>query len=157
MSCFKTILDLNVDMISFKRFLFIYVFIYLRLPWVFVCCTCSVSWWAGATLAAVQGFLIIVASVVVEHRRWGTQASVVGAHGLSCPEACGVFPDQGSNLWSPALAGRFLTTGPSGKSRNSFLYVSYFRSPNVIMQYQVNKISKFPAFLYLLPPLFFHT
>ena len=24
--------------------------------------------------------------------------SVVVAHGLSCPAACGIFPDQGSNL-----------------------------------------------------------
>ena len=28
----------------------------------------------------------------------GTQASVVVAHGLSCSAACGIFPDQGSNL-----------------------------------------------------------
>ena len=27
----------------------------------------------------------------------GTWASVVVAHGLSCPEACGTFLDQGSN------------------------------------------------------------
>ena len=25
-------------------------------------------------------------------------ASVVVAHGISCPAACGIFPDQGSNL-----------------------------------------------------------
>ena len=25
------------------------------------------------------------------------QGSVVGAHGLSCPMACGIFPGQGSN------------------------------------------------------------
>ena len=31
--------------------------------------------------------------------------------GLSCPSACEVFPDQGSN----ALAGRFFITGPPGK------------------------------------------
>ena len=27
------------------------------------------------------------------------KASVVGAQGLSCSEACRIFPDQGSNLW----------------------------------------------------------
>ena len=32
----------------------------------------------------------------------------------------GIFPDQGSNPWSPALAGRFLTTGPPAKSQASF-------------------------------------
>ena len=39
--------------------------------------------------------------------------SVVGAHGLSCFAACGIFLVQGSNL-SPALAGGFLTTEPPG-------------------------------------------
>ena len=28
----------------------------------------------------------------------GTRASVVGVHGLSCTEACGIFLDQGLNL-----------------------------------------------------------
>ena len=28
------------------------------------------------------------------------QGSVVVAHGLSCAEACGIFPDQGLNLCS---------------------------------------------------------
>ena len=40
----------------------------------------------GATLAVVSGLLIVVASLVVEHRLKGTQASVVGVHGLS---SCG--------------------------------------------------------------------
>ena len=43
-------------------------------------------------------------------------ASVVVAQGLSCLNACGIFLDQESNLCPPALAGRFLTTRPSGKS-----------------------------------------
>jgi len=30
-------------------------------------------------------------------RPLGAWASVVVAHGLSCPMACGIFPDQGSN------------------------------------------------------------
>ena len=38
-------------------------------------------------------------------------------HGLSCPVACGVFLDQGSNPHPPALAGRFLTPGPPRKSQ----------------------------------------
>ena len=29
----------------------------------------------------------------------GSKASVVGAKGLSCSEACRIFPDQGLNLW----------------------------------------------------------
>ena len=84
----------------------------------------------GYSLVGVHGLLITVASLVVEHRCWGTQSSVVVADGLSCSEARGIFPDWGSNLWSPTLAGVFLTTGPPGKSHNSFLYVSHFRSPD---------------------------
>ena len=40
-------------------------------------------------------------------------ASVVVAHGLSCPMAGGIFLDQGL---SPALQGKFLTTGLPGNS-----------------------------------------
>ena len=35
--------------------------------------------------------------------------------GLSCSTACGIFPEQGSNL-SSSLAGRFFTTGLAWKS-----------------------------------------
>ena len=48
-------------------------------------------------------------------RAW---ASVVAAHGLRCPGACGIFPDTGIEPVSPALVGQFLTTGPSVKSRS---------------------------------------
>ena len=30
-------------------------------------------------------------------QKLGTWASVVEAHGLSCPAACGIFPNQGLN------------------------------------------------------------
>ena len=33
----------------------------------------------------------------------GTEASVVAAHRLSYPAACGIFPDQGSNLCFPCI------------------------------------------------------
>ena len=54
----------------------------------------------------------------------GSQASLQlwrlrsGAHGLSsCPVACGILvPQPGIEPASPALEGRFLTTGPPGKS-----------------------------------------
>ena len=37
--------------------------------------------------------------------------------GFSCPKACGIFlPWPGIKLMSPALEGRFLTSGPPGKS-----------------------------------------
>ena len=67
------------------------------------------------------------ASVVAAHglSSCGTQASVVVAHGLSCSVACGIFPDQGSNPRALALAGRFLTAAPPGKSQKKRFIKSY--------------------------------
>jgi len=48
------------------------------------------------------------------------ECSVVVEPGLSCSVACEIFLDQGLNP-SPALAGRFLTNGPPGKSYSEFL------------------------------------
>ena len=66
---------------------------------------------AGGAYSSLQcvgfllwGFLLLHSA---EHRHWGTWASVVAplrpwssvvvAHGLTCPAACGIFLDQGSN------------------------------------------------------------
>ena len=58
---------------------------------------------AEATLVAVPGLLIAAASLVAEHRLWGTQASVAEAHGLrSCSSQalehrlnnCGAWADS---------------------------------------------------------------
>ena len=74
----------------------------------------------GYFLVAVCRLLTTVASLVEEHRLWGTRASVVEAHGFSgcgsqglehrlnscdmhtchsCSTAYGIFLGQGSNLW----------------------------------------------------------
>ena len=65
----------------------------------------------------------VVASLVAEHGLWGIRASVVAvhgltvvAHGLSCPYGMWNLPGLGIEPMSPALAGRFLTTGPPEKS-----------------------------------------
>ena len=47
--------------------------------------------------------------------------SVVVVHGLCCPKACGMFPDQGSNPCP--VAGRFFTTEPPGKSSSLYLCI----------------------------------
>ena len=74
----------------------------------------------GLLLVKVCRLLILVASLAEEHRFCGTWVSVVEAEGLqssrlSCPEACGIFSDQGVELVSLVLQGGFLTTGPPGK------------------------------------------
>ena len=62
------------------------------------------SWWL-----AVSSFLCIGVSLVV-------------VQGLSCPVASGLLvPSWGIEPTSPALEGRFLTTGPPGKSLFYFL------------------------------------
>ena len=67
------------------------------------CCADSVElWWAGAPLGRSVGALIAGASLAVEHRLWGVQASVLVVHELSPPAAYRLFLDQGS---SPALPG----------------------------------------------------
>ena len=80
-------------------FNFIYLFIYLWLSWVFI---------------SVRGLSLVAASGVQSSSRcaglslsrplllWSTGSrragSVVVAHGPSRSTACGIFPDQGSNL-----------------------------------------------------------
>ena len=78
----------------------------------------------GLLFLAGHGFLIAVASLCCRARALGTRASVVVACRLS---SCGTraqllhgmwdLPGPGIEPVSPALAGRFLTTAPSGKSR----------------------------------------
>ena len=66
--------------------------------------------------------LYVVVPAVVGH---GLQSAgpVVVAHRLSCPAACGTLvPQPGLEPVYPALAGRFLTTGPPGKSLWSVFY-----------------------------------
>ena len=52
----------------------------------------------GLSLVVMHQLLILVVSLVVEHRLEGVWASVVTANGLSRPVACGIFPNQRSNL-----------------------------------------------------------
>ena len=60
--------------------------------WAF--CGCGVEDYSPVV---VHRPLIVVASLVVGHRLYGAQASVVVVHGLSYLAACGIFLDQGPN------------------------------------------------------------
>ena len=98
---------------------FIYLFIYFWLCWVFV----SVR---GLSLVAASGGhsssrctgLSLSRPLLLRSTGSRRAGSVVVAHGPSCPAACGIFPDRGSNPCP--LAGGFLTTAPPGKSLPSF-------------------------------------
>ena len=77
--------------------------------------------------------LIAVASPVAENGLQGMRTSVVVApglqrigsrvvmHGLSCPKACGIFRDQGSNSCGFALSGGFFITELPGTTPGLFL------------------------------------
>ena len=72
---------------------------------------------AGFCLVVARGLLSscgvwVFLSLVEAH-----ELSSCGMRGLSCPAACGMLvPRQGIEPASPALEGRFFTTGPTGKS-----------------------------------------
>ena len=91
-------------------YIYIYLFIYL-VALGLCCCTQAFSsfrdWWL-LSLVVVQGLLNVVASLVAKHRLQAHQLSSCGSRALehgpsncntqvSCSEACGIFPDQGSN------------------------------------------------------------
>ena len=53
---------------------------------------------------------------------WWCMGSVVAACGISCPADCGISVSlPGTEPTSPALQGRFLTTGPPGKSQGGII------------------------------------
>ena len=80
-------------------YLLTYLFIYLWLCWIFV----SVR---GLTLVAASGGhssprcagLSLSRPLLLRSTGSRRAASVIVAHWLSCSAACGIFPDQGSNL-----------------------------------------------------------
>ena len=70
-------------------------------------------WRTGFSLVVVCSFSLSSCGVWAP----GHVGSVVVAHGLSCPAACGILvPRAGMEPASPALEGEFFTTGPRVKS-----------------------------------------
>ena len=78
------------------------------------CCTwafCSCA--QGLLELQCEGFFLRWL-LVAEHGLQGAGSAVV-AHRLSCPVACGIFPDQGSNQYPLHFKADSLITGPPGK------------------------------------------
>ena len=108
---------------SFFFLIFIYLFIWL---------IGSYLWHAGSLLQHVESFVVMRGLFIAAHgllsscglRALECTGSVVVARGLSCPAACGILvPQPQIKPVSPALEGRFLTTGPPRKSCKFLLYV----------------------------------
>ena len=77
----------------------------------------------GSSLVALHRLLIVVASLG-EHRLWGT-GSIVVAHGLKMLQGTWDLPRSGMETVSPALAGKFFTTEPPGKSLPCYFNTLY--------------------------------
>ena len=90
--------EMNLWCFSFLLLFFLFVFCssgsslllkgFLLLQWV------EATFHCGAWASRCTGFSCCRAYTP------GARAPAVGAHGFSCPAACGVFPDQWSNLCS---------------------------------------------------------
>ena len=112
---------------SFKN---IYLFIYFWLHWVFCCfaqifSSCSEM---GLLFVPVHWLLIAVVSSVAEHRLTSLRALVIAVCRLQWLWLGGLVAPSMWNLTRPgmepvfpALAGRFLSTVPPGKSRNFYI------------------------------------
>ena len=74
----------------------------------------------GYSLVKVCRLLIAVASLVLEYGSRCAGSVVVSLHRLSCFLGMWALSGPGIEPVSPALAGRFLTTGPPGKSHTPF-------------------------------------
>ena len=81
----------------------------------------------GLLLVVVCRFLIVVASFVAEHGLKDVRASVVLTPRLSCSAACGIFPNQGSNLCPLHWQADSEPLEPRGKSLKSLFLCETFQ------------------------------
>ena len=118
-SCFVFHSPPDTKFHSFKEKLFIY---YFWLYWFFTAVL-------GLSLVVVRGGYSSYAAWASHCGdgsycgAWALECvdSVVVAHGLRCPLVCGILvPGPRIEPVSPVLVGKFLTTGPPGKSPHSF-------------------------------------
>ena len=93
-----------LSMLFFLNTYFLFIYLFIWLCWVLV---------AACGIFSLQRMSFSSCGAWVPE----CVGSVVVACGLSCPVACGILvPWPGMEPAFPALEGRFLTTGPPGKS-----------------------------------------
>ena len=117
----------SIGIMGLLLFFLIYFIFYLSAHWVFIA-ACSLSLAVesrGCPLVVVHSLLTVAASLIMEHGLWGRPAQL----------PCGLWdlPRPGIEPVSPALQGRFLTTGPPGKARLFlFIYIYVCMSEKVM-------------------------
>ena len=109
-----------------EKFFFFLIFIYLflaALGLLFCARAFSSCGERGPPFITVRGPVTIATSLVVEHR---LQMHRLSSCGSRAQLLCSMWdlPGPGLEPASPALAGRFSTTAPPGKSRKVFYYIS---------------------------------
>ena len=138
-SCFHTGLKVSWSHLLFFWFFFfklwVYLFFYLFYLWL---CWVFVSVW-GLSLVAASGSHSSSRCAGLSLSRplllWSTGSrragSVVVAHGLSCSAACGIFPDQGSNLCPLHWQADSQPLRHQGSPSHLFLYPIWFCIANI--------------------------
>ena len=114
-STLKNKIPLSPLFFSFLKKLFIYLFIFGCVGSSFLCEGFSLVAASGGHSSSRCAGLSLLRPFLLRSTGSRRAGSVVVAHGPTCSTACGIFPDQGLEPVSPALAGRFSTTAPPGK------------------------------------------
>ena len=139
------------------RFLFlkvIFIYLCIWLCWTFVTVRglplVAESW--GYSL--LHGLLIVVVSLVAEHRLWGHRLQQLWCMGLVAPQLEGSSWTRDQTLMSPStLAGRFLTTATLGKSSlNSkgwkFLIINSAQCQKLMLEWGMRFVTTPWAFIF---------
>ena len=95
---YQSLITVALSFLFFLNYLFIYLFFYFWLCWVFVSVRglSPVAASGGHSSSRCMG-LSLLWPLLLQSTGSRRAGSVVVAHGPSCSEACGIFPDQGSN------------------------------------------------------------
>ena len=112
---------------TFFFLIFIYLFIYFWLCWVFVSAR-------GLSLVAASGGhsssqcagLSLSQRLLLRSTGSRHAGSVIVAHGPSCSVACGIFPDQGSNLCPLHWQTDSQPLRHQGSPQSTFFYLTLF-------------------------------
>ena len=108
----------SIWLMSFKKNLYLFICLFLNFIFdVLGLCCCTKAFWSC-------GEWELVSNCGMRDSHWGVfsccRALALELGLSSCSTQASLLPGPGMEAMSPALAGRFLTTGPSEKSSHHF-------------------------------------
>ena len=117
------LLSLTTVFFCFNFYLFIYLYLFLAVLGLRFCARAFSSCGErGPLFIAVRGPLTVVASLVADHKLQTLRLSSCGSRAWLF-RSMWDLPRPGLEPVSPALAGRFSTTAPSGKPNSVFFFL----------------------------------